>query len=161
MEMTGAEMRTLREALGLPVTWLAEQTGVQERTIRHWETGRNKVPADVAKLLRSIDANIETTVSQAVLQYVDGALTTNGAPEVVCLVRYRTDADLHTYQPGFAPLPATCHGVLLHRTLKALEARKANVRIVYLDPHAYKQWLAKNNLEDGPAARAAWSTAQV
>lgn len=156
-EMTPAEMRTLREALGLPVTWLAEQARVQERTVRHWESGRNAVPLDVASLLHRIDAQFDTVSEQAVLQFMDAALSTRGAPDEVVLLRYRTDEDLWAYQPEMHPLPATSHAAMLQRTLRALKRKGAKTRIVYLDVDAYTAWLAATGEVESPAARSAWA----
>lgn len=54
--MTPAELKTLRESLGLPVQWLAERANVQRRSVEYWEAGRSKVPDDVAELMLQIDA---------------------------------------------------------------------------------------------------------
>ena len=40
--MTSAELKTLRESLGLPVQWLAERANVQRRSVEYWEAGRSK-----------------------------------------------------------------------------------------------------------------------
>ena len=41
--MTSAELKTTRESLGLTADWLAKKAGVQLRTVRYWESGRNAV----------------------------------------------------------------------------------------------------------------------
>lgn len=161
MTMTAAEMRTLREALGLPATWLAAQAQVQERTVRHWESGRNAVPGDVAAMLRRIDAAFDTSAGEAVRQYADAALSTAGAPQEVVLLRYRTDDDLWLSLPDMRPLPATAHAAMLHRAWKALAARGAAVRIVYLDVEDYEAWRATNGRDDGPSVRAEWAAASL
>jgi len=37
--MSGATLKTIREALGLSVPWFAQFCSVQERTVRHWSLG--------------------------------------------------------------------------------------------------------------------------
>ena len=58
--MTPAELKTLREACGLPQSWLAHQAQVNERTVRYWESGKSSVPDDVAALISRIDAQLDT-----------------------------------------------------------------------------------------------------
>ena len=53
--MTPAELKTIRESLGLTVQWLADRAGVKLRTVQYWESGRSGVPADVSELLLRID----------------------------------------------------------------------------------------------------------
>lgn len=161
MSMTAAEMRTLREALGLPATWLAAQAKVQERTVRHWESGRNAVPDDVAAMLQRIDAAFDTSAGEALRQYADAALSTAGVPQEVVLLRYRTDEDLWRSLPDMRPLPATAHAAMLYRTWKALAARGAAVRMVYLDVEDYEAWRATNGHDDDPSARAEWAASRL
>ena len=149
--MSGAELKTLREALGLPVSWLADRAGVRERTANYWESGKSQIPEDVAKLVTDLDKAFDERVSLAVRDYGKyGAQD----PEIV-LVRYRTDEDLRRYMPEFADLPATCHAALLNRAKKALEQAGASVRIVYMQPDAYQAWLGTRT--DAPPLRAAWA----
>ena len=49
--MTPAELKTVREACGLPQSWLAHRAQVNERTVRYWESGKSSVPDDVAAWL--------------------------------------------------------------------------------------------------------------
>jgi DNA-binding transcriptional regulator YiaG len=51
--MTSQELKALRESLGLSQQWLADQAGVQKRTVAYWESGRNQVPKDVAEIILS------------------------------------------------------------------------------------------------------------
>jgi DNA-binding XRE family transcriptional regulator len=53
--MTSAELKTLRESLGLSVSWLAAQVGVNERTVNYWESGKTSVPAKVAGLVLGLE----------------------------------------------------------------------------------------------------------
>ena len=156
--MTPAELKTIRESLGLPLQWVATQARVQLRTAQYWEAGRNAVPEDVAEMLRGIDAQLWGIIDQMVRQ-VGAMIKEAGTPQQVDLVRYRNDADLWRYQPDFRPLPATCHGMLLSRAQRALEPLKVPIRIVYMQPEAYGRWL--DGRADSSELRAQWASEQV
>lgn len=50
--MDGAEFQCSREFLGLPVQWVADQLGVDRRTVYRWEHNRYKIPARAAEVMR-------------------------------------------------------------------------------------------------------------
>lgn len=157
-KMTSAEMKTLRESLGLPVQWLADQAGVKARTVQYWEAGRNAVPEDVALMLKSIDAQIWNIVGNAVSQIKEAAEMEGALPEQLDLIRYRTDEDLWHYQPEFKPLPATCHGMLLSRLTREIGPLKIPVHIIYMQPEKYNAWL--NGRHDSSELRSQWASEQ-
>lgn len=155
--MTAAELKTLRESLGLPLQWVADQAGVRLRTAQYWESGRSSIPDDVAQQLRDIDERLWGIVDQLAKQ-VQEMVDEAGAPEQIDLVRYRHDDDLWKFQPDFKPLPATCHGMLLSRAQRAVAPLRVPVRIVYMQPEAYMLWL--DGRQDGPDLRARWAAEQ-
>jgi DNA-binding transcriptional regulator YiaG len=57
--MTGAELQCMREACAVSREELADLVGVQSRTVKHWESGRATVPADVAAIMTSIDTEAQ------------------------------------------------------------------------------------------------------
>ena len=129
--MTPAELKTLRESLGLPVQWLADQAGVQRRSVEYWEAGRSRVPDDVAELLLKLDNQFAEAPRQA-LAVVDEQTAKQGhPPETVRLYRYRDDAALHAARPDMDGLPVTAHAALLARVRLALLARGQAVVIEY------------------------------
>lgn len=136
--MTPAELKTLREALGLSQDQLARLAGVQGRTIRHWEAGRNSAPDDVAAMVARIDAGLDRQVQQALTTARELIAQAGRLPDCIDLLRYRTDADLWAAHPDYAPLPVTTHAVMLARTRRALADLKVASRIVYADLHAPK-----------------------
>lgn len=119
--MTPAEMKTIRESLGLSAQWVADQAGVMLRTVQYWEAGRMSVPADVAKMLVEIDQRLENAVAQAVTEMSELS-EKNGPPGDIELVRYRTDEDLWSAKPDMRPLPASTHAAMLARTRRAFLA---------------------------------------
>ncbi|QLI80800.1 hypothetical protein HZU75_04240 [Chitinibacter fontanus] len=130
--MTPAELKTLRESLGIPVAWLAEQANVQRRTVEYWEAGRSIVPADVAELLIKLDQQFDRAAEQA-FQVAQEKTSQYGQPQAVELRRYRTDAALWQARQDMQGLPVTAHAVLLNRSRKLLEKQGYAVRIDYAD----------------------------
>lgn len=156
--MTPADLKTLREAIGLTVPDLASLAGVQERTVRYWEAGKNKPPQDVQDMVLSIDARLNALVDQIVLLVKDMISSQGSAPESITLLRYRENADLWHFRPDFRPLPTTTHGSLLARCRAALADLHVATRIVYMDSQAYGQWL--NGRVDSESARSEWAAQQ-
>lgn len=131
--MTSAELKTTRESLGLTADWLAKKAGVQLRTVRYWESGRNAVPEDVAKIMTDLQTWRDSAVA-AMVQSYEGATP---KPDEIVLLRYRDDAQLWTHHPGFEGLPVTFHASALLAAQKALQAIGCRVKIVYMNSEAY------------------------
>lgn len=129
--MTPAELKTIRESLGLPVQWLAERAGVQRRSVEYWEAGRSAVPADVADLLLQIDAQFAESTRQALIVLDEQTAKQGHPPDTVRLYRYRDDAALHAARPDMSGLPVTAHAALLASVRLALLARGQAVVIEY------------------------------
>lgn len=130
--MTSAELKTLREALGLPVTWVAEHTNVQRRTVEYWESGRISVPQHVATLLIDLDKRFDDAAEQA-LSVSEAARKEHGQPESIDLKRYRTDEALWAARPDMLGLPVTAHAALLDRCRRVLLAAGFSVTLQYAD----------------------------
>lgn len=157
--MTPAELKTIREAVGLSVPDLAAIAGVQERTVRYWESGRSAVPDDVAAQVEAIDRQLDYLAADAVRQVRETAAAQGGLPDAIVLVRYRESADLWHYHPGFRPLPVTTHAALLARTRAALADLHVRSVIQYMEPAQYALWLAGR--PDSEAMRSAWAAEQI
>ena len=115
--MTAAEMKTLRESLGLPVSWVAQQAGVTNRTVEYWESGRSAVPDDVASQLASIDRFLDYSAKRA------------GPP----LLRYRSNEALWADLPEWSGLPVTAHAAMLARARRRMASGGAVVAIQYAE----------------------------
>lgn len=162
--MNGAELKTLREACGLSVPDMARlavspRTGesVGERTVRYWEAGSVPIPDDVAATIGKMDADFSTIANQALDAWRE-AVQTSGHPEAVYLVRYRENEDLWRFWPTMKGMPATCHGALINRARLLLVAAGAQVRIVWMEPGEYSQWL--NGRKDSELLRSMWAAEQ-
>jgi transcriptional regulator with XRE-family HTH domain len=89
--LTGAELQTLREACNLTREELGDLAGVAARTIKHWESGRAGVPADVAALAQRLDATIQQAADQGARAVAQASARQGGtAPADVVLIRYRS-----------------------------------------------------------------------
>ena len=67
--MTGAELAALRHLLGLTLDGLADALGVNPRTTRAWESGRDPIPARIAG---EMGALVDEHTALAVLMVADG-----------------------------------------------------------------------------------------
>lgn len=96
--MTGGELQTVREYLGLTGDALAGILGVQPRTLRAWEAGRDPIPYRVREEVEAVEAATARAVGEVVAGLRDAR-----APAVVV---YRTDAEMHQARPDTAHLTA-------------------------------------------------------
>ncbi len=161
MMMSPAEFKTLREACGLSLPQLAKLCGVLERSVRYWESGRSRVPADAARFVRQLDEMLSTSAAQAHATIAQAQQGKAPGEMQITLLRYQSDADLHHYRPDMRPLPATAHAALLYRVATAMQEQGIPWRIVYLDTAAYEAWRADQGMPDGEATRSAWAALQV
>lgn len=150
--MNGATLKTVREALGLSVPWFASFCAVQERTVRHWESGRNTVPIAVATAVREFEKASAELVVQLIDQ-VRAIIAEHGLPTgAVPVVRYADDEDLNHYQPNMAGLPTTFHAAAIARARWALIG-DVEIEARMLDVGAYESWRRSTNQQDSPGLR--------
>ena len=160
--LTGAELQTLREACHLSRDELGALCGVAPRTVKHWESGRAGVPADVADVVARLDATIQHAADQGAA-VIEQAMAHQGtAPADMVLMRYRTPWDLARYRPDMAGAPAGAHGAIVARLrAQALALGVAAVRVVWMETDAYEVWRTQRQQPDTEATRAAWAADQV
>ena len=106
LPMSGAELRCLREWLGLTTRWLADHLDVAERSVHRWESGAYPVPAGVAS-----DVLRLSEVAYDVLNGIVDRLLDLPDPGVVT---YRSDADYRAHHPE-QDWPASWHRALCAR----------------------------------------------
>ena len=104
--MSGAELRCLREWLGLTTRWLADHLDVAERSVHRWESGAYPVPAGVASEVLRL-----SEVTYDVLNGIVDRLLDLPDPGVVT---YRSDADYRAHHPE-QDWPASWHRALCAR----------------------------------------------
>lgn len=99
--MTDAELRTIREWLGVTGDWLAGHLQVNPRTVRDWEQGRRPVPDRIRIAIEELEAVTGHAVGEAVTQLGD-------VPDPVAVV-YRDDEEYHAAHPEMSAWPASWH----------------------------------------------------
>ena len=124
--MNNAELICTREALHLTVRQLAELVWVHEHTVRDWESGNNeRIPDDVADMLKKIEDVIEVTVEQIKTTFFESKEDEN------TLAVYVSDEDYKTSIHYISELPlASLHRCLQYRAKVALERKGINVELV-------------------------------
>lgn len=124
--MTGAELKTLRESMGLSVAWLAEKLpnqrngrlGVTRRRLELWEAQNAPVPESVATIVNALQIDWLALVHDMAAKAK--ALTPG---EAITLRRFHEDADLWRDQPGLADgqWPVKSHAMMLARVKEKLK----------------------------------------
>lgn len=171
--MTGAELQTLREACGMSREELAGLVEVQARTVKFWESGRSGVPADVADLMRRVDATVSLACSEALHQVRRAALEAMEYPADLVLLRYGADdAERYQVRDRFASLGPMCgaqaaaiQGAIVNRVRLTLPwftgFECVAVRVVWVRSELYEAWRATAGLVDNEATRSQWAGGQV
>ena len=124
--MNAAEFKTIRESLHLSAADCAYLLGIKsDRTIRYWESGDVDVPAGAAKELRAIDQAVEAAAG--------GDISPDDRRLGVSLVRYRSDEEMETAEPGALARfkSARVHGAMIARRRRFLRQAGVKVEVEY------------------------------
>ena len=138
--ISGLELKCLRESLHLSQQHLANIAGVKDRTVRYWESGHTKVPADVVISLKEInnDINIqigedlESLYKQGFFDDEPDDILDEGVP-VLSIETYTNDKDYHasTDYKNWPELPYSClHRAYAMRLKNAIEADMGKAEII-------------------------------
>ena len=107
--MTGGELQTIREYLGLTGEDLARLVEVAPRTVRAWEAGTVPIPTTRREgrvPVREAVTRLEVYTAGAVDDLETALRDARAAGQEPAIVVYRTDADMHADRPDTAHLPA-------------------------------------------------------
>lgn len=109
--MTAAELRCLRESLGLNVRDLAKAIGRTERNVYRWEAGEHSLARGTADALAALVAYTDAAVTALVEAYEpDAAITT-----------YRTDEEFRAHvDTGILELSAQWHRAVVWRAAQQI-----------------------------------------
>lgn len=116
--MNPAELRVVREYLGLTPEWLADHLNVSARTVRHWEAGKYAIPDGVRLEIEDLERRTGEFVSGVIDALMD-------LPEPG-VYTYRTDDEYHAANPAM-PFPASWHRAVVARVAQEVPA----LRIAY------------------------------
>ncbi len=104
--MSGAELRVVREHIGLTVDWLAAHLHVAPRSIHRWEAGERDIPDGIRDAVETLEARTAEHVTAAV-----EACNTSRDP---ALATYRTDGEYRAHHPELT-WPASWHRAVVAR----------------------------------------------
>lgn len=116
--LTGAELRAARELLGITSDHLAKVIGVNPRTVRSWEQGRDSIPGRIRPEL----AEIKEAADSAVRKLIDDLADDDDA-----VITYRTDDEYK------AAHPTGKWSAAWHRQVALRAAAEAGLRLDYAD----------------------------
>jgi len=122
-EMTPAELRCLRESLGMTITELAlcvrHPRSLNERTVRRWESGPHSISKPNAEAFARLVAYTDDSVHAIVEAHRPGAPITT----------YWDDEALHQAEPGLWPaLPASWHRAVAWRAAQQIPGATIDYR---------------------------------
>lgn len=159
-QVTPAEFKTIREALGLSAQWFADAVQVDQRTVRRWEDGVIPLRADAVELLSELENLVDIRVSGIINQLFaelgadflheeervnrDFLLLHLGSADWPTVIVPRVDDDLDAVNQSETlladmipevsiPLPAALYRAAAARLYRELQGK---VHIVYIDAQA-------------------------
>lgn len=112
--LTAAELRTAREYLGLTGDHMAKLLGVNPRTLRSWEQGRDPVPGRIRPEVAELKEETRKAVAEMVSSVESG--------EEVTLVTYRSDDEYLAANKG-GRWSASWHRQVCNRVAEQTGAR--------------------------------------
>lgn len=104
--MMPAELRVVREFLGLTPEWLAGHLEVSARTVRHWEAGKFAIPDGVRLEIEDLE--------QRTAQFIGGVVEHLLGVREPAVVTYRDDEEYHWAHPEIE-FPASWHRAAIAR----------------------------------------------
>lgn len=135
MQVTCAEVKALRESVGLSQADLADLAGVTVRSVRRWERDITP-PEDVLELLERYVIRKAKAV-EAALETVDSVTEQMGrAPDLVPMTYYRSQAEYD--ELGRDPGPVGVANANARAVADALMARGVAVEFRYPDEGAVR-----------------------
>jgi len=155
-KITAAELKTIRESLGLTSQWIADIAKVQLRTAQYWEAERMAVPLNVSTELEKVEQLLDSMVGEALNGYIKLLIDQYGDTIEVPLVRYRTEEDLWKYEQKMKGLPLTVYAVYLSRLQSLLRSRGITSFTGFIDTVDYNKFIKKEQRKDKPLERALW-----
>ena len=116
--LTGAEMQTTREFLGLSRTWLSQDLLISERRMMRMEADKERIPDALVSRLDEIAAFTKDFVSDMIAQY--RRRTKLNRDEYLFIRTYRTDED-YAEASDFQGFPAKWHRMCCARVCEAVQ----------------------------------------
>lgn len=115
--MTGAEMQTTREFLGLTRGWLADDLQMGERRMMRMEAGQESIPDALVARLDEVAAHTKDVVSDMIATYRRAVKRNPG--EDVFIQTYKSD-EAFAVSPDYPGYPAKWHRMCCARVMEAV-----------------------------------------
>lgn len=115
--MTGAEMQTAREFLGLTRGWLANDLQMGERRMMRMEAGQERIPDALVSKLDDVNAHTKDVVSDLIAKYRRAVKRSPG--EDVFIQTYKSD-EAFAVSPDWPGYPAKWHRMCCARVMDAV-----------------------------------------
>lgn len=90
---------------------------------------------------------------------IEAIKSRHGAPNIIRLNTYATDAELRFFRPDDR-LSAAQHRAIMERLCCRIRACGLSAETKMIDTDAYLRWLDDHHLSDSPAVRAAFISGQ-
>lgn len=161
--MKPAELKTLREYLGLSANLMALKFGVEKRTIYYWEDGTYSTPEIVKTFLRQACKRLVYLVNmevEKVLNFIKEVTEQNEPPEFYCLIRFQNDKQFWKYKKELSGTPNSFYNVVLAKTLEELERLNINATLIYMNENSYQSWLKEKEILDCEENLIKWAQMQ-
>lgn len=124
--MTGAEMQTTREFLGLTRGWLANDLQMGERRMMRMEADQENIPDALVARLDDVAAHTREVVSKMIAQYRREAKRN---PEGNVIIRTYKSDEAYSAESDWSGYPAKWHRMCCARVCEAVPG----VILVYAD----------------------------
>lgn len=157
--MDHQQFRQLREKWGIPIPWLAKQTGIKAQQIDQAQEGEQPVPAKAAAILSELDNQLSYTVDDALESILSQFGKDKANAPQISLVTYPNDQILWHYRPDMHPLSVWTHAAMMVNLQMQLERHGMRVVRVKLDPEDYERW--RGDRPDNEMTRGAWAATKV
>lgn len=125
--MTGAEMQTAREFLGLTRGWLADDLLINERRMMRMEADKERIPDAVVARLDEIAAQTKDHVSELIAKY--RRLSKKHPDDDLFIRSWRTDEDYEA-SAEYRGFPAKWHRMVCARVCEAVQGLGVTYREV-------------------------------
>ena len=112
--MTGAELQSMREYLGLSIDWLAEQLTLNKRRMLRMEEGKERIPTVLVSLIDDIYEETNQMVDELSGHYRRKVKATQND---VVVATYRTDRE---YDAAGGKYPSRWHRMVMARVAHAV-----------------------------------------
>jgi hypothetical protein len=115
--MTGAEMQTAREFLGLTRGWLGNDLQMGERRMMRMEAGQERIPEALVARLDDVGAHTSDVVRDMIATYRRAVKRSPGTD--VFIQTYKTD-EAFAVSPDWPGYPAKWHRMCCARVMDAV-----------------------------------------